>query len=51
MGKEALCLLGIGELERLEQEPLGLKGGDHNTKITMRAGRIEPLSLNHIPMR
>ncbi len=30
MGKEALCLLGIGELERLEQEPLGLEGGDHS---------------------
>lgn len=29
LGKEALCLLGIGELERLEQESLGLKRGDH----------------------
>jgi 3-oxoacyl-[acyl-carrier protein] reductase len=29
LGKEALGLLGIGELERLEQESLGLKRGDH----------------------
>src|SRR6202167_683283 len=29
LGKEALCLLGIGELERWEQEPLGLKLVDH----------------------
>jgi hypothetical protein len=28
--KDALCLLGIGELQRLEQESLGLKRGDHN---------------------
>ena len=30
MGKEALGLLGIGKLERLEQEAVGLKRGDHN---------------------
>lgn len=29
LGKEALGLLGIGELERLEQESLGLKRVDH----------------------
>jgi len=29
LGKEALCLLGIGELERLEQKSFGLKRGDH----------------------
>jgi hypothetical protein len=41
LGKEALCTLGIGELERLEEEPLGLEGGNHNKKITTGAGRIE----------
>jgi hypothetical protein len=41
LGKEALCLLGIGELKRLEQESLGLKRRGHNPKITTGAARIE----------
>jgi hypothetical protein len=43
VGKEALGLVGIGELERLQQQSLGLKSGDHITKITTGAAWIESL--------